>query len=116
MDLGAYLIFIVANAVMYVSLAWFLLKSFKLHRFRVVGFIIVTAPFVYVLLNAGSLFDLLWIMVFTPFYGLIVMILVYPTAMLVYYVVSLGSLSAVYILRKKVIESKKHRRQLRQVN
>lgn len=91
---------------MYVALAWFLIKSFRLHRFRVVGFIVLIAPFVYALLNAGSLFNLLWMMIFTPFYGLIVMILVYPTVMLLYYVVSFGSLLIVFLLRKKVAKLK----------
>jgi hypothetical protein len=68
----------------------------------VVGFVVLTAPFVYVLLNAGSLFNLLWVLILTPFYGLIVMTLVYPTVMLLYYVVSFGSLLSVFLLRKKI--------------
>ena len=98
----AYLLFVLADAVMYISMSWFLAKSFKLHRFAVSAFLIWIVPFIYSLFYAGSLINLLWMLIFTPVYGSIVMILIYPAPILLYYVVAFGSLLALFIFRKKL--------------
>jgi hypothetical protein len=101
-DVGGYLILASANAVMYLSLAWFLAKSFKFHRFKVTAFLIWIVPFVYSLFYAGSLLNVFWMLIFTPFYGSIVMILVYPVPVTLFYAVSYGSLlTIIFFLRKK---------------
>ncbi len=43
-EVAGYALFVLADAVMYVSLSWFLAKSFKLHRFKVAGFLISIVP------------------------------------------------------------------------
>jgi hypothetical protein len=102
----AYLVFALADGVMYFGLAWFLAKSFKRHKFKVVGFIFFVAPFVYALASVGSVFGALWMLIFTPFYGLIVMMLLHPALMLSYYALSFGSLLGVYFYHKRSWKSK----------
>ena len=101
-EVGGYLFFALADAVMYVSLSWFLVQSFKLHRFKVTAFLIWTAPFVFSLFYAGSLVNLLWMLIFTPFYGSVVMILIYPIPVMLFYGVSFGSLLTIFIFRKNL--------------
>jgi hypothetical protein len=67
----------------------------------VVAFLILIAPFVYLLVFSGSLLNLLWMLFFTPFYGLAIMILVYPVWMMLYYAASFVSLFVLrFFLRK----------------
>ena len=87
---------------MYLAFSWWLIKSFKYHRFGVAAFLILIAPFVYPLVYAGSLFNVLWMLIFTPFYGLVIMLIVFPTLMLLYYIVTFGSLLALFFSRKKL--------------
>jgi hypothetical protein len=98
----AYLLFALADSVMYVFMSWWLVKSFKYHRFGVAAFLILIIPFVYPLVQAGSLFNVLWMLIFTPFYGIIIMIIVFPTLMLLYYTLSFGCLLVLFFLRKKL--------------
>ena len=104
-EIGGYLVIAAADAVLYVSLSWFLVKSFKLHRFKVSAFLIWMVPFVYSLFYAGSTLNVLWMLIFTPFYGSVVMILIYPMEVMLFYAVSFGSLLAIFLLRKKSKES-----------
>ena len=101
-DIAGYGLFVLADAIMYVALSWFLVKSFKLHRFKVIGFLIWIVPFVYSLFYAGSLINLLWMLIFTPFYGSVVMIIIYPIPVITFYAVSFGSLIGIFILRKNL--------------
>ncbi len=87
---------------MYVALSWFLVSSFKRHRFRVTAFLIWIVPFVYSLFYAGSLINLLWMLIFTPIYGSIVMIIIYPIQVMTFYAISFGSLTAIFFFRKKL--------------
>ena len=98
----AYLLFLLADSVMYISITWWLVKSFKYHRFGVATFLILIIPFVYPLVYAGSLYDVLWMLILTPFYGLAVMIIVFPTLMLLYYIITFGGLLALFFSRKKL--------------
>ena len=98
----AYLLFALADSVLYIAVFWWLAKSFKYHRFGVSAFLILIAPFVYPLLSAGSLINLLWMLIFTPFYGLIIMVMIYPILMLLYYAISFGSLLIIFFSRKKL--------------
>jgi hypothetical protein len=98
----AYLLFVLADSAMYIGLSWLLIKSFKYHRFRVSAFLILITPFVYPLAYAGSLFNLLWMLIFTPFYSLVIMIMVYPLLMVLYYAISFGSLLILFLSRKKL--------------
>jgi hypothetical protein len=106
----AYLLFILADAAMYIGLFWQLKRSFKFHKFEVAAFLVLIAPFVYVLASAGGFFDLLWMLIFTPFYGLAIMILVYPLFMMVYYAVSFGSLFCLFLTRKRLNHWQRSRR------
>jgi hypothetical protein len=101
-EIGGYLVLALADAVIYVSLSWFLVKSFKLHRFKVTAFLIWIGPFIYSLIYAGSLLNVLWMLIFTPFYGSVVMILIYPIPVVSFYAVSFGSLLTIFILRKNL--------------
>jgi hypothetical protein len=98
----AYLLFLLADFAMYGAITWWLVKSFKYHRFGVAAFLILIIPFIYPLVYAGSLYDVLWMLIFTPFYGLAIMIIVYPTLMLLYYVITFGSLLVLFFSRKKL--------------
>ncbi len=98
----AYLLFALADSVIYIAISWQLVKSFKHHRFGVAAFLILIVPFVYSLVYAGSLFNLLWMLILTPFYGLGVMIIVFPILMLLYYTITFGSLLALFFSRKKL--------------
>lgn len=100
-EVAGYALFVLADAVMYVSLSWFLAKSFKLHRFKVAGFLIWMVPFIYSLTLAGSVLNVLWMLIFTPFYGAVVMILVYPLQVMLFYAASFGSLLGIFFWRKK---------------
>jgi len=97
----AYLLFILADFAIYSGLVWLLWSSYKTHRLGVIAFVILVAPFFYTVIVAGSLLNLLWVLFFTPFYGVIVMILVYPIWMLLYYVISLVSLVVLRSLLRK---------------
>jgi hypothetical protein len=97
----AYLLFALADSVMYIGLTWWLIKSFKYHRFGVAAFLILIAPFVYPLVYADSLYNVLWMLIFTPFYGLIIMVIVFPILMLLYYAMTFGSLVILFFTRKK---------------
>jgi hypothetical protein len=66
-----------------------------------VAFLVLTAPFIYPLFYTGDLFSILWMLIFTPFYGLLVMVLVYPVFMGIYYVISCGVFAALFVLRRK---------------
>jgi hypothetical protein len=70
----------------------------------VIGFLIWIVPFIYSLFYAGSLINLLWMLIFTPVYGSVVMILIYPIPVMTFYALSFGSLIGTYILRKKLKE------------
>lgn len=83
------LIFASADCVVYLSLFSFLVKSFKLHRFRVVAFLVLIAPFIYPLFYTGDLFSILWMLIFTIL-RVLVMVSVYPVSMGIYYVISGG--------------------------
>jgi hypothetical protein len=98
----AYLLFVLADSAIYIAMSWWLVKSFRYHRFGVTAFLILIIPFVYPLVYAGSLYDVLWMLILTPFYGLAVMIIVFPTLMLLYYTIAFGSLLALFFLRKKL--------------
>ena len=98
----AYLLFVLADSAIYVAMSWWLVKSFKYHRFGVTAFLILIIPFIYPLVYAGSFYDVLWMLMLTPFYGLAVMIAVFPTVMLVYYAVAFGSLLALFFSRKRL--------------
>ena len=106
----AYFLFALADFVMYFGLFWVLRSYCKSHRLGVVAFVVLIGPFIYPLVYAGSLFNLLWMLFFTPFYGLIIMILVYPAWMLLYYAVSFGSLCVIAFLSRKYKKNlNKHR-------
>ncbi len=90
-----------ADAVLYVSLALLLLRSFRRHRFKVAGFVVFMVPFFYVLAYSGGWVNLLWMLFFTPFYGVVVMALLYPAFMLLYYMASFGGLLTVFYLMKR---------------
>ena len=96
----AYLLFVLADSVIYISISWWLAKSFKFHRFGVVAFLILIVPIFYPLVYAGSLLNVLWMLLLIPFYGLFVMIILYPILMLLYYAISFGSLLTLFFLRK----------------
>ena len=98
----AYLLFVLADSVMYITIVWWLVKSFKYHRFGVAAILILIVPFIYPLVYAGSLTNLLWMLIFTPFYGLVLMIIVYPILMLLYYTITFGSLLALFFSRRKL--------------
>ncbi len=69
-EVAGYALFVLADAVMYVSLSWFLAKSFQASPFQSrIGFLIWMVPFIYSLTLAGSLLNVLWMLIFTPFYG-----------------------------------------------
>ena len=97
-----YIVFVLADSAMYIGMSWWLVKSFKYHRFGVITFIILIVPFVCPLFYAGSLLNVLWMLIFTPFYGLLIMIMVYPIWMLLYYTVTFGSLLVLFFSRKKL--------------
>jgi hypothetical protein len=97
----AYFLFVLADSVMYIALSWWVLKSFKHHRFGVASFLILIFPFVYPLVYAGSLFNVFWMLMFSPFYGLIIMIMVFPVLMLLYYAITFGTLLVLLFSRKK---------------
>jgi len=103
----SYLLFAVADLAIYIPLSWFLAKSFRYHRFKVVAFLILIAPFIYSLAYAGSFLNLLWMLIFTPFYGIVVMVLLYPISMMLYYAVSFGSLLMLFLLRKRLAALRK---------
>lgn len=105
----AYLLFVLADSTIYIGLSWLLVKSFKHHRFGVVAFLVLIAPFVYPLVDAGSFLNVLWILFFTPFYGLIVMIIIYPLVMVTYYAISFGSLLILFFSRKELTQLIRHR-------
>jgi hypothetical protein len=98
----AYLLFLLADSVMYIAITWWLVRSFKYHRFGVAAFLILIIPFIYPLVYAGSMYNVLWMLVFTPFYGLAIMIFIFPTSMMLYYILTLGSLLVLFLLRKKL--------------
>ena len=104
MDVGtliAYSLFALADFVMYFGLSWVLRSYYKHHRLGVIAFVVLIGPFIYPLVYAGSIFNLLWVLFFTPFYGLVIMILVYPAWMMLYYSVSFGGLLVLtFFLRK----------------
>ncbi len=98
----AYLLFLLADSVMYIAISWWFVKSFKYHRFGVAAFLILIVPFIYPLVYAGSLYNVLWMLIFTPAYGLVIMIIVFPILMLLYYTITFGSLLILFFLRKKL--------------
>ena len=97
-----YLVFVLADSIMYIGILWQLVKSFKHHKFGVTAFLILIVPFFYPLVYAGSLINLLWMLILTPLYGVVVMILVFPILMLLYYAMAFGSLLALFFSRKKL--------------
>jgi hypothetical protein len=101
-SLVAYFLFLLADSVMYIAISWWLVKSFKYHRFGIIAFLILIIPFVYPLLYSGSLYNVLWMLIFTPVYGLVIMIIVFPIMMLLYYAITFGSLLVIFFLRKKL--------------
>ena len=66
------------------------------------AFLIWVVPFIYSLFYAGSLLNLLWMLIFTPFYGSVVMILIYPIQVMSFYAVSFGSLLTIFVFRKNI--------------
>ncbi len=103
-----YLLFVLADSVMYLAISWQLVKSFKYHRFAVAAFLILIIPFIYPFVYSGSLLNLLWMLILTPFYGLVVMIIIFPTLMLLYYTITFGSLLALFYSRKKLMRLMEH--------
>ena len=104
----AYLLFVLADSAMYIGLSWQLAKSFKHHRFGVAAFLILIVPFIYPLVYAGSLLNFLWMLIFTPFYGVAIMIMIFPTLMLLYYTITFGSLLVLFFTRKKLRRYVRH--------
>ena len=98
----AYLLFLMADSAIYGAMFWWLVKNFRYHRFGVAAFLILIAPFIYPLVYAGSWFDVLWILILTPFYGLAIMIVVFPILMLIYYTLAFGSLLVLFFSRRKL--------------
>ena len=98
----AYLLFLLADSAIYGAKSWWLVKNFKHHRFGVATFLILIVPFIYPLVYAGSLFNVLWILILTPIYGLAIMIIVFPILMLIDYTLTFGSLLALFFSRKKL--------------
>jgi len=98
----AYLLFVLADSAMYIGLSWQLVKSFNHHRFGVAAFLILIVPFIYPLVYAGSLFKVLWMLIFTPFYGLAIMVIIFPTLMFLYCTINFGRLLVLFFIRKKL--------------
>jgi hypothetical protein len=87
---------------MYIAITWWIVRSFKYHRFGVATFLILIIPFIYPLVYGGSVDIVLWMLIFTPFYGLAIMIFIFPTSMMLYYIMTFGSLFVLFLLRKKL--------------
>ncbi len=101
----AYVLFSLADFAIYVGFLLMLKSVYTTHRLFCLAFLIFIFPFVYPLANSGSLLNVLWMLFFTPLYGVIVMMITYTNWMMVYYVVAYGSFAALNFLFKKKPES-----------
>jgi hypothetical protein len=97
----AYVLFSLADVAIYFGFLVILKSVYKNHRLFCLAFLIFISPFVYPLANSGSLFNVLWMLFFTPLYGVIVMMIAYTNWMILYYVVAYGSFAALNFFCKK---------------
>jgi hypothetical protein len=101
----AYVLFSLADVGIYVGFLVMLRSLYKNHRLFCLAFLIFISPFVYPIANSGILFNMLWMLFFTPLYGVIVMMITYTNWMILYYVVAYGSFAALNLLFKKKLRS-----------
>jgi hypothetical protein len=94
-------LFSFADAIMYLAFFFALRALYKRHRLAVQIFLILVSPFAYVLATAGTLFNVLWMLFFTPLYGVIVLGLLYPTWIVLYYCIALGIFAILNLLLRK---------------
>ncbi len=90
----AYVLILVADIVIYGGIFVILRSIYRQHRLRCIAVLIFMFPFVYLLATAGSLLNILWMLVLTPLYGVIILLIVYPLRMLLYYLVAFAVLVA----------------------
>jgi hypothetical protein len=65
-----------------------------------VAFLVFLAPFVFALILVDSLVDLMWVLVFTPFFSVAILMMFFTNWMLLYYGVAYGILAISYYLLK----------------
>jgi len=95
---AAYVLNLVTIAFVYHGL--FLLCRMLYRRSLVlfVAFLIFVSPFAYVLVGVNSLAELLWVLSFTPFFGVVVMMGLFTSWMIRFYSIAFSALALVHYL------------------
>jgi len=96
--LGAYVLNIVTIVIVYHGLFLVCRELYRRNVVLLVGFLIFVSPFAYVLAGVRSLAELLWVLSFTPFFGVVVMMGLFTSWMIRFYTIAFSALALVHFL------------------